>query len=257
MVKLRLVGKKGSKACIEIRRETGIRNYTGKTKTMPDAIINYGLAGARLDTFFRRFPSARRIPMLNRSIGYSKLTVVNKADRAGILVPESRASLRRSDDKKDWIEKRTNSIGGIGICKARGKGSIAGKYYQKYISNRAFEIRVHAFSWLPKEQWRVQKRYGAEGEIAWNFKNGGHFVSVGNPTAYKTFVDAMEVTEKALDLLNMSFGAADFLVDSGRNVYFIEINSAPGFSELSKPIYVGAFNALKELPASKVLRFAN
>ena len=255
MTKIHLVGKSGSKSCKEIRAGANILGYFKRPSIAPDAIINYGLAGDRLDSFYKRFPSARKIPMLNRSIGYSKLNVCNRAGKRDILVPESRLSLGKGDSTDEWIEKRTNSIGGIGIRKARGKGSIPGKYYQKFVDKRRYELRVHAFAWIPKSDWRVQKRLGSADEIAWNYKNGGHFVTVKNPKAYQTFVQAWDISEKILDMLGMSFGAVDFLVDSSHKVYFIEINSAPGFSELSKPIYVDAFTRLKSLSKKDLLKF--
>jgi len=255
--KVRLVGKKGSKSCKEIREGAEILGYFKKPAVLPEVIVNYGLAGAKLDSFFKKFPSARRVPMLNRSIGYSKLTVCHRAEKKDIPVPESRQRLEHGSKRDEWIEKRTNSIGGKGICIARGTGSIGGKYYQKFIKNRRYELRVHAFAWIPKSEWRVQKRLGSADEIAWNYKNGGHFVTVKNPGASKTFVQSQEISEKVLDMLGMSFGAVDFLVDTNYNLYFIEINSAPGFSELSKPIYVDAFTRLKQLPKKELLKLAS
>jgi len=257
MVDVRLIGKKGSKACKDIRSEANIFGYFKKPKVAPDAIINYGLAGDRLSTFFRRFPSARNIPMINSNIGYSKLSVCNRASKIDVPVPDSKMTLTKKDDKSDWIEKRTNSIGGLGIRMARGKGSLQGKYYQKFVSNRRYELRVHAFAWIKKEDWRVQKRLGDPKEIAWNYKNGGHFATVHSPRSYDVFVQAEDISEKVLDMLGMSFGAVDFLVDNNYNVYFIEINSAPGFSDLSKPIYVDAFTRLKSLTKKGLLSFAS
>lgn len=256
MVKLRLVGKKGSHACKEIRSGADILGYFKKPSVLPDAIINYGLAGSRLDAFYRRFPSAKKIPMINKHCGYSKFNVCRRAADKGIPVPKSKASLTKSDKLSNWIEKRTNSIGGKGIRKARGRGSISGKYYQEFIDKRRYELRVHAFLWIPQEDWRVQKRLGAANEIAWNYKNGGHFVSVHRPRSYQTFVQAEEISEKILKMLGMAFGAVDFLVDNSYNLYFIEVNSAPGFSELSKPIYIDAFGRLKKLSKKQLLQYA-
>lgn len=258
MANIRLIGKPGSKSCKDIRRECSILGYTGKKmKVLPDALVNYGLAGSAMDKFFKKFPSASRYPIVNRRVGYSKLTAVRMVEKQGIKVPDSKTSLSRLDKKDDWIEKKTNSIGGKGIRMARSKSRIDGKYYQKFIRDRRYELRVHAFGWLPKSDWPVQKRYGAAGEIAWNYKNGGHFVSVKNPGSYSVFVEARDIAEKVLNILNMSFGAADFLVTAGGEIYFIEINSAPGFSELSKPIYVSAFSALKGLSKKEVLKYAS
>jgi len=254
MVDIRLVGKKGSNACKEIRDGAKIFGYFKRPAVLPDALVNYGLAGTRLDSFFRRFPSARKIPMLNRNIGHSKLNVCLRAGKKDILIPESRTTLGMRHNKSDWIEKRTNSIGGIGICKARGKGSISGKYYQKFIDKRRYELRVHAFAWMPKETWSVQKRLGKADEIAWNYKNGGHFVTVHRPRSYDTFIQAEDISEKIMSMLGMSFGAVDFLVDVNQKLYFIEINSAPGFSELSRPIYIDAFTKLKQVNKKTLLK---
>ena len=256
MTKIRLVGKKGSKACKEIRAGANILGYFKRPAVAPDAIVNYGLAGTRLDSFYRRFPSARKIPMINKTIGHSKLNVCNRAKRIDIQVPESKLALNSKDNKADWIEKRINSIGGIGICKARRRKSITGKYYQEFIGKRIYELRVHAFAWIPKSKWQVQKRLGSANEIAWNYKNGGHFVTVRSPKSFQTFVQAWDNSKKILDLLGMAFGAVDFLVDDAYNLYFIEINSAPGFSELSRSIYVNAFTELKKLNKKELLKFA-
>ncbi len=249
MENIRIAGRKGSKAVKAIVDETSISRYLGR-KYKTDAIINYGLAGDHLRAFNRKYPDAKHIPMINANVGYSKLTGVRRAANAKILVPESKSTLGKKDNIKDFIEKRTNSVGGIGICKARGRGNISGKYYQQFINNRRFEIRVHAFKWT--DNWAVQKRVGPADAIAWNFKQGGHFITVKNPGSYKTFVEARKISADILDLLNMSFGAVDFLVDTDYRVYFIEINSGPGFTNLSGKIYFDAFTKLKKLSDKEI-----
>jgi hypothetical protein len=250
MENIRIAGRKGSKAVKMIVDETSIGRYLGN-KHKTDAIINYGLAGDHLRAFYRRFPESKKLPMINANVGYSKLTAVRRAGSNKILVPESKPTLARNDNVKDFIEKRTNSIGGIGIRQAKGKGSISGKYYQQFISNRKFELRVHAFAWT--DNWPVQKRVGPADAIAWNFKQGGHFITVRNPGSYKTFIEAREISAKILDILNMSFGAVDFIVDTDHHVYFIEINSGPGFTNLSGQIYFDAFTKLKKLNQKAIL----
>lgn len=253
MDNIRIIGKKGSKACKAIVNESGIRRYFGR-KTQADVLVNYGLAGKKLDQFYRKFPSARKIPTINSAIGHSKLRVVNMAKQKDILVPDSKLSLSKSDNIKEWIEKRFSSEGGKGICFARGKSSLLGKYYQKFIGNRVYELRVHAFKWIDTEAYQVQKRVGDKDEVAWNFKNGGRFITVNNPNSYRVFKEAKETSNTILDMLNMSFGAVDFLVDTDYKLYFIEVNSAPGFSGLSDVIYIDAFKALKALPKKEMMK---
>ena len=256
MTNIKLIGKKGSNACKEIRKGNNIHNYTGKTKIMPDILVNYGLNKDRLATFFKLYPSARKIPVVNRYVGYSKFKVIQRASSQGVTVPETKLFLDKKDNKKNWIEKRTNSIGGKGICWSRRKGQITGKYYQQFVKNRIYEIRVHAFKWLPQDKWSMQKRYGSDNEIAWNYSNGGHFATVRNPQSYDIFKRAAKVSDEILTMLGMNFGAADFIVDNQYRLYFIEINAAPGFTELSKKIYVNAFDSLKNLSRKQALGFA-
>ncbi len=254
MANIRIIGKKGSKACKAIIKDAGIRRYFGR-KTQADVLINYGLAGENLRQFYRKFPSARSIPTINSVIGHSKLRVVNMAKQKDILVPDSKLALSKSDDKKEWIEKRFSSEGGKGICFARGKSALSGKYYQKFLGNRLYELRIHTFKWINTEDYRVQKRVGDKDEVAWNFKNGGRFITVNNPNSYRVFTEAKEISNTVSDMLNMSFGAVDFLVDNEYKLYFIEINSAPGFSGLSDGIYIDAFKVLKDLPKKEMMEY--
>lgn len=247
------MGKKGSKACKEIVNRAGIPRYQGKKQAV-DVLVNYGLAGERLMRYYSQFPSARNIPTINKNAGHSKLKVINKAKSLGILVPESKLALSKSDNKSEWIEKRFSSQGGKGICLAKNKIALKGKYYQKFIKDRLYELRVHAFRWIDIKDYKVQKRLGSKDEIAWNFSQGGHFVTVNNH-GYEVFTDAKEISRRMLDALGMAFGAVDFIVDKERRLYFIEVNSAPGFSGLSDAIYINAFGALKDLPKNKILKY--
>ncbi len=105
MSSLRIIGKRGSKSRITITKTTGIQRYTNKS-TNVSALINYGLAGGRLQTFLRKHPSANLLPIMNRNTARSKYEVVLDAEREGILVPESKLSLPRGANLSGWIEKR-------------------------------------------------------------------------------------------------------------------------------------------------------
>lgn len=256
MADIRIVGKRGSRACAAIREGAGINTFTKATKSA-DAIVNYGLAGDRLEKFLRTYPRAQQIPMLNKYVGCSKLKAVQDAEHSGILVPESRLELPKKTKIGDWIEKRIHSSQGRGIQQATHRARIPGKYYQKMISDRKYELRVHAFLWLPQNEWRLNKRIGPADQIAWNFHQGGHFLVVRYPNDYKVFLDAKEISVKILEQRNMAFGAVDLIVERSGNIYFIEVNASPGFEELNQAYYCNAFRALRELPARKVRSFCN
>jgi glutathione synthase/RimK-type ligase-like ATP-grasp enzyme len=249
MANIRIIGKRGSKSRKEISDGTGILLYTGQKV---DAIINYGLAGHNFDLLLKKYPGMKSTPILNKYVGRSKYSSVKMAEKAGVLVPETLLSLPKNARISDWIEKRVNSSQGKGIIAARGRGTLLGKYYQKMIKNRRYELRVHAFSWVPKKEWAVHKRVGPPDQIAWNFHQGGHFQSIHFPNGHQVFIEAKDIAEKILSVMSMSFGAVDLIVDGDMKIYYIEINSSPGFSKLSDGIYFDAMSRLKSLSAVEV-----
>lgn len=256
---IKMIARPRSRASRIISKEASMGVYLGRKKhPNVDVLINYGLAGTRLAAYYKRYPLAERIPTINKYVGKSKYAVIKEMENAGILVPESVAYLKNKSKPKEWIEKKINSIGGIGIIEIKaGKTGYPrnGKYFQRFIKNRIYEIRVHAFKWM--SDWTVQKRYGDDNEIAWNYKNGGVFSTVRRPENYEIFKKAIEVSKQVLKIRHMAFGAVDFIVDDEYNLYFIEINSAPGFQELSENIYIDAFLSLKDMKKKDILKFAN
>jgi len=248
MARICLISKKGSKAAKAIRQNTDLTLY--KKAYKPDFIVNYGLAGDKLKRFLRLNPSARKVSFINHNIGCNKYRAVKDAEKADIRVPESHLSLPKNQRLKDYIVKKFHSIGGVGIAKATGRGKMAHKYYQEFIKDRRYELRVHAFAWT--DDWRVQKRVGNKDEIAWNYKNGGFFSNVRNPQSFTVFKEAIDMAKQVLKVRRMSFGAVDFIVDNNLRVYFIEINSAPGFENLSESIYIDAFDRLSKMSVAKI-----
>lgn len=252
MIDVCIIGNRSSKSCKAISNKANIHRYVGQ-KT--DAIVNYGLSGERLESFFRKYPSAIGIPMFNRHVGRSKYSSVKDAEREGIVIPETRLSLPESVNLVDWIEKRIHSSQGYGIIASRGRNKILGKYYQKMVKDRKYELRVHAFSWIAKQDWAVHKRVGPPDQIAWNFHQGGHFQGVHSISNHKILTEAKDVSEKILKIMGMSFGAVDFIVDNSMKIYFIEINASPGFSALSEGIYFDAMAKLKFLSVHEIKKF--
>ncbi len=62
-----------------------------------------------------------------------------------------------------------------------------------------------------------------------------------------SFTDAKNISEKVIEIMGMSFGAVDLIVDDDMKIFFIEVNSSPGFSALSEEIYFDAMAKLKFL----------
>jgi hypothetical protein len=243
---------RGSKTARQVIEETGIPRY--RRGVRPECIINYGVAGERMTRWQRLNPWGARLPMINRDLGRNKLEVVQTM-KEFIPCPDSKTVLSHDDEIHEWLVKPYYSQGGRGIEIATGGRTMGGKYYQKRIVNRKYELRVHAFMWMPVEELKVQKRVGEPDQVTWNHHTGGTFITV-NDTGQRVFQLAQDFSRLVLIKLKMGFGACDFIVDEARNIYFIEVNSAPGAQELSLPIYVGAFRELREKEIEEVVGYA-
>ncbi len=248
-----IIGKAKSKAVRQILESSKLTRYTAKC----DIVVNYGVAGKKLKLFSRKHPSIANKPIINKFIGCSKYKAVKDAEERDILVPETRLSLLRTQKKKDFLTKKMHSQGGKGIIIAKTRVSLADKYYQKFVSDRKYELRVHAFSWMDQADWLLQKRLGDKDQIAWNYSKGGTFQTVHNSERYQLFKRAKEISSEILKIRHMAFGAVDFIVTDTRDIVFLEINSAPGFTELSKGMYINAFNTLSSLTKTQIHKCCN
>lgn len=251
MMDVRIVGRKGSKAVTRIVNSTSLGRYTEKC----DVVVNYGLAGKRMRAFATKHPSITKKPTVNKFIGASKYRAIKDAESAGIEIPKTLLSLPKGTKMASFLTKKMHSQGGKGIEIAKTRTELNGKYYQQFIEDRKYELRVHGFLWVDSEDWLVQKRFGKEGEIAWNYHNGGRFQTVRNPNGYKIFEEAKKITKEVLGMRNMSFGAVDFIVTGGGQLLFLEINSAPGFTEVSEGAYIHAFSTLNAMAKTKILKY--
>ena len=244
-----VIGKKGSKATAQLVKYTDLVRYTKSC----DLVVNYGLAGGQFDSFSASNPSLSSKPIINRYVGRNKFNVINDVKELGIVtIPASYRTLPAGANISDYIVKKYNSVAGKGIARATTRGSMSDKYYQRFVSNRRYELRVHGFAWTGKQGWLVQKRLGSPDVIAWNFHQGGKFQTVHNPDNYRIFKEARDITEKILAMRGMAFGAVDFIVTDNYELVFLEINSGPGFTEISRPAYVKNFNALTTVPKRKL-----
>lgn len=247
---IRIIGKPGSKAVKRLLNRTDLKRYNKKC----EIVVNYGLAGARFKKFIDKHPSIMKKPIINRDVGHSKYRMIQIAEKNGILVPSSYISLPKTCKTSNFISKKFFSQGGLGIVKAKTKKMREGRYYQEFIKTRDYELRIHGFLWMDKPYWLTQKRFGKKDVIAWNYSKGGTFQTVNDPRA---FTEAKDITDRILNLNRMSFGAVDFIVDNSGNLFFLEINSSPGFTELSEGYYVEAFNKLKKLNKKSILKYCN
>lgn len=251
---LQFLNEKGSESCKLLMEKTGISRF--RKGSPPELLINYGVSGEKQRKFFDKYLKTKKVPMLNARCGINKLKAVTIVGDFGILTPKSKVSLNNKDILNNWIEKRYNSYCGKDICMAKQRGVLKNKYYQEYIKDRTFELRVHAFSWMPENEWTVLKRTGDKNVIAWNFAQGGHFSTIRNTTNLIA-KEAIVLSKKILQILHLEFGAVDFIVNNKGDIYFIEINTQPGMNGLSDSIYIKAFNKLKSMNKESILKHFN
>lgn len=235
-----IVGKKGSEAVKEIIAGTSIQRCLESSNISQHTLVNYGLVPSRLK---EKLSGRKPKRILNPTIGMSKIETILLLKKNDILVPDSYYTLPKNEDENKFIIKRKYSSKGKGIREAKNNICKSTEYYQKFVEDRLYELRVLAFDWLPDTEWTVQRRCGDKDTIAWNFDAGGKFMNFKDNTL-PIVKRARTISKKIIEILHMNFGAVDFIVNEKRDIIFLEINSAPGFKELSKPLYISAFKAL-------------
>lgn len=249
---IRIIGRHGSKAVTAIVKHTKLGRY----KKSCDIVINYGLAGKKLKKFRNLHKSLIQKFIINKVIGHSKYKVIKEVEKIGILVPRTFLSLSNKAKLSEFISKNIFSQGGKGIVRANTRHKKTKAYYQQFIKERRYELRVHGFLWTNQQNWLIQKRLGDSDKIAWNFSQGGRFQTIRNSN-YEIFKQAKDITKQILKLKGMAFGAVDFIVTDDNKLYFLEINSAPGFTDLSKNNYFNSFTKLGNLSKKEILRYTN
>jgi hypothetical protein len=225
-----------------------------------DVVVNYGLSGDKLRYWLEGAQGCFNI-MLNAHVFGDKLQCCEAVRAAGVPVPKctehTNAVHCRTDG--DAIVKPLLSFGGRGIVLYTGQAITSQQYLQKRITNRRYELRVHAVKWLPVEEWLVSKRTHPDGEaqLTWNHHQGGSFSNIEmNESNTGVFKRAKYYAKRVIDTLGYDFIAVDFIVQNGDRelpVWFIEANLAPGFStDRTREFYFNAFLKLAQQEAPAV-----
>jgi hypothetical protein len=224
--------------------------------------VNFGLQGDNLRDYRRRFPAIDRLPMLNSQLFGNKYECVTAASTAGVPVPRS---WRRGDvvpADVPIIRKPYYSLGGRDIERhSLANDTLPDTHYlQEEITNRRYEVRVHAMAWVNPNQWVMQKRIHPEGDeqLTWNHHTGGTFVTIED-TTNPLFERIRQSVITLTRTLGYQFGAVDFIVTSagerGRPLphYFIEWNLAPGWTlDRIRNYYISSFRALSDMTMDQV-----
>jgi hypothetical protein len=229
-----------------------------------DMVINYGLKGQRLIDWYRgnqRRAAFESLPQINGAPAINKYEAIQLAASHNVPTPETWRTIEyrgeRDPDPNNFIFKPFFSQRGRGIVPMGTEPANAHGYYQRMIPNRRYEVRVIGATWY-NEPWAVYKKTpGAgmpEGQIAWNHDQGGVFRRVEDITL-RVFDECIGYTRTMLNAMDLHFGAADFIVDEDRRIYFIEMNTRPGFTaDYGIGYYVSMFRDLLERNESEINR---
>lgn len=144
------------------------------------------------------------------------------------------------NDEAERVERRT-----IGLFPEIPDAPL----YTKGIENRG-EYRVHVFLGrvilYTKKSRRVQ-----DGEVDTPEENEADVRNLDTGWVYRADnLNRLERVEtlaiRAIDALGLDFGAVDIIMDQDKNVYVLEINTAPGMEERTLKAYADALKDYKE-----------
>jgi ribosomal protein S27AE len=257
MNKVKVFGRRGS-----TYRKT-IDDWMGNNRIRESHLaVNYGLQGEKLDSYLERNPGIHGMPVFNMKQAGNKFDQVVTASDAGVCAPNSwrEGNLIQAEDVEKFIVKPNYSLGGRDINVWDGEPIADNMYLQDRVMNRRYEIRVHAFAWVDPEKWLFQKRVHPDGDdvLAWNFHNGGKFITIEDPhdPLHNRIRESVKTCMKAL---GYSFGGADFIIQNPGNRgeelkhYFIEWNLAPGWTlENTEEYYKSSFLLLQDIEMDMV-----
>jgi hypothetical protein len=206
------------------------------------AVFNYGLQGEKFKKFEDANPRLMDLPIFNGVKFGNKYDVSSIVRDIRIPTPRSyKWEDIKANDLNDYpalIAKPFYSLGGRGIYRVNPEKEFKDgrtHYLQEEVTNRRYEVRVHAAAWIDPNEWLFQKRVHANGEdeLAWNQHNGGRFITI-NDSHSPVFERIRGDVIKIMPLLKYQFGAVDFIVQNNPggklNRYFLEWNLAPGWT---------------------------
>ena len=194
-------------------------------------LINWGVFGDPRRRYMAKYPESNRLPTLNRELPGSKYHI------AKIFEDIAPATKRRlTEPESGWIYKPFYSAKGKNIHRIDDPDECDWDhgYAQQEVFPRKYEVRVAAFGWTDPHTWGFYKKIAKnvdKSQLCWNHDQGGTFVKVTFPFDYGLFQRCAVHSAQILDVLQLDFGAIDFIVDGDGKEWFLEINLQPGFSE--------------------------
>jgi len=254
---LHILCKRGSKSSRIVAEGVGInrcfwQNRDGSPRRAT-RLINWGVYGHTRQLFFRKYPYAQALPMVNFRWPGNKFIVIDELQHLDppIPVPISTHDItQRHWTNTHWLYKPNLSAKGDGIFRINDNTAHqcdwSRGYAQQEIRDRRYEVRVTAFKWMSQESWGCWKKVCDDSsQLCWNFDKGGRFVRINDPLEYSLFTRCFDHSARALEALGLQYGAFDFIVDKEGREHFLEVNLQPGFTEdYGADLYINAVRTL-------------
>ena len=212
-----------------------IKHKNSKFKWSTDKVINWGHSNPPGPCMNMEAKNA-----IDKRITYDLL------DQASIPCPPY---TKDKETALEWIKKDkvvlartlTKASEGRGIVILNVNKDINAPLYTQYIKKK-HEFRVHVVNGKPIKLQQKKLRKNLQHNIIRNTKNGyvfGH-ISEDLPVDIKERLSFLAVS--AVKVLKLDFGAVDIIWNKHHNkLYVLEVNTAPGISELTAKTYADAF----------------
>jgi glutathione synthase/RimK-type ligase-like ATP-grasp enzyme len=181
----------------------------------------------------------------NVAVAVNKLASYKALHEGGVLIPEFTTDI---DVARDWAKKsvvmcRTllESSAGKGITVAQKPlDIIPAKVYTRYVRKKR-EYRVHVFQGrvIGYKRKIKHKDVAVDNDFIRSHDNGYRYIcDPANPPTQRTLDNAVA----AVGALGLDFGGVDIAwVEKGDKPYVLEVNTAPGLTDMTGDWYAQAF----------------
>lgn len=181
----------------------------------------------------------------NVAVAVNKLASYQVLKNAGVLIPEFTTD---PEEAKLWATKHVvmcrkllESSGGKGIVVAQKPLDIVpAKVYTRYVRKKR-EYRVHVFQGrvIGSKRKIKHKDVAVDNDFVRSHDNGYRYIcDPANPPTNRT----LEAAISAVRALGLDFGGVDIAwVEKGDKPYVLEVNTAPGLTDMTGDWYAKAF----------------
>lgn len=220
---------------------TLLRKLVGTPKAGPLGIVCWGVGYNGTE------------PSLNKRAGAAnKIQQLQKFKAAGLLTPPFWGQLPSEVGAFPVLGRKLKGHGGLDIALIMQPGDakfFSSDFYTRYIPRktefRTWIYRRRHLGTYEKVQVKAATKIGA------NYKNGFSFKLLASESVPAALRD---IAAKAVDALELDFGAVDTLMGIDGALYILEVNTAPGVEGENRQVIQGLADKIRKWEALKFPR---